>query len=116
LAIIRVESRNGPAVDAYLDGLASQRRIAYIDVRQRGGTGIDAGGTGLAMRGAPTPGGMYGGSGGPVTIGSMNITVQADSTGRVTPQSAAEGGRQIVRQLGAYTAQNGAGWLRGMQR
>jgi hypothetical protein len=61
--------------------------------------------------------GAYGGGGaGQVTIQSMTVTVQADNAGRVSPQSAAEGGRQVVRQLAAYTSRNGSGWLRGLSR
>jgi hypothetical protein len=114
-ALIRVESRNGPAVDAYLDGLASQRRVAYIDVEQRGGTGVSPGGTGLAMRGAPLMGGAMG-AGGQVTVQNLNVTVQSDASGHVTAQSAAAGGRAVVRELTEYTRRNGSGWLRNLNR
>jgi hypothetical protein len=46
----------------------------------------------------------------------MNITVQADSSGTVTPQSAAAGGRAVVRELTEYTRRNGSGWLRNLNR
>lgn len=42
LSLIRVESRNGPAVDTYLDGLATQDRLAIIRVETRGGPAVDA--------------------------------------------------------------------------
>ena len=41
LAVIRVESRNGPAVDTYLDGL-TRERLAIIRVETRGGPAVEA--------------------------------------------------------------------------
>lgn len=41
LALIRVESRNGPAVDTYLDRLAGQSRLALVRVESRGGPAVD---------------------------------------------------------------------------
>jgi hypothetical protein len=39
-ALIRVESRGGPAVKAYLEGLADARRLALIRVESRGGPAV----------------------------------------------------------------------------
>jgi hypothetical protein len=41
LSIIRVESRNGPAVNTYLDGLASEERLAIVRVESRNGPAVD---------------------------------------------------------------------------
>lgn len=38
---IRVESRNGPAVERYLDGIASANRLAIVRVESRGGPDVD---------------------------------------------------------------------------
>ncbi len=49
LALIRVESRNGPAVDTYLDGLSVGRdRLALIRVESRNGPAVDTYLDGLA--------------------------------------------------------------------
>jgi hypothetical protein len=42
LSLIRVESRNGPAVDDYLDRVAGQDRLSLIRVESRGGPDVDA--------------------------------------------------------------------------
>lgn len=138
LAIIRAESRGGPAVDDYLDGLAAER-LAIIRVETRGGPAVKqylddlAGNYGRGYEatvnvrrngsappasptGAPALAGLFGAAGGDVIVQNLAVTVAADSTGRVTAQSAAEGGRQVVRQLTAYTRQNGPGWLKGLDR
>lgn len=48
-ATIKVESRNGPAVDDYLDGLASARRLAIVRVESRNGPAVRAYLEGLAI-------------------------------------------------------------------
>jgi hypothetical protein len=108
LALIRVETRGGPDVDRYLDGLANQRRVAIIDTQTRAGAG--GGGTGTPLAG------LMGAGGALMRVENLNVTVQADQAGRVTASAAADGGRQVVRQLAEYTRQNGSGWLQGLQR
>ena len=115
LALIHVESRGGPAVDSYLDGIANQRRVAYIDVQTRGSANIPGSGPGAArgLYGAPAVAGRYGGD---VNVAQLVVQVSGDGAGRISQQSLADGGRQLVAQLGAYTRQNGAGWLKGLSR
>lgn len=50
LAIVRVESRNGPAVRAYLEGLAIANRLALIRVESRNGPAVDQYLDGLASQ------------------------------------------------------------------
>jgi hypothetical protein len=96
-------------VDEYLDGLASQRRVAYIDVRERGAGAGGGGPVGLAMRGAPGAyaAGHFGAEG--VTVQSMTVVVQADDRGRLTQPSLAEAGRSVARQLTAHQRTSGPG-------
>jgi hypothetical protein len=99
-------------VDDYLDGLANQRRTAYIDVRERGAAAVrDALGS---MRGAPgayTTAGMAGASGS-IIIQSMPVTVAADPGGRLTAGSLQNAGREVVGAIRRYEARNGTGWRR----
>jgi hypothetical protein len=106
LAIIRVETRGGPDVDRYLDSLATQQRTATIDVRRPTGAAGD-GGTGAAAVGMLTAGSQPRGD----TI-IHNLTVQATvegATGRLTPQSLAEAGRNYVHAIAAYNRRNRGG-------
>jgi len=109
LAIIRVETRNGPAVGRYLDELAA-RRTAIIDVqRSDPGTGAGGGSGAGRLTGATVGAGA-------VHVDHLSVTVQADSAGQVSTQHAATAGRDLVRQLAAYTRLNGPGWLRGLEK
>jgi hypothetical protein len=100
LAIIRVETRNGPAVDTYLDDLAGQRRTAVIDVQRSGATGGPGGGSGAGLLGAPVGGGSY----------TVNVYPQTDAGGRLTSQALQLTGQQVVGLLREYERRNGTGW------